>query len=69
MDPALAEEFAKVIDTLVDRLEYAWAIIANAGGGDWEKESQDWQGAAAKFRDECWNPTLDQIALTDEQES
>lgn len=36
----------------VDLIEYAWAIIANGGGGDWTKESTDWQGAAARWRDQ-----------------
>lgn len=35
-----------------DLEEFAWGIIANAGGGDWSKESEDWQAAAAKFRDQ-----------------
>jgi ABC-type transporter Mla subunit MlaD len=48
--------------SLVDALEWAWTIIANAGGGDWTKESQDWQDAAAKWRDEAWHPTLDKLA-------
>ena len=60
MDPALAEQFAMVAARLIDRLDYAWTIIANAGGGDWTKETQDWQQAAAKWRDECWNRTLDE---------
>ena len=33
-------------------IEYAWTILADAGGGDWEKETPDWKGAAAKWRDE-----------------
>lgn len=33
-------------------LEYAWGIIANAGEGNWEKESKTWQEAAAKWRDQ-----------------
>lgn len=32
-------------------LERAWDIIANAGGGDWTKESEGWQKAAAEWRD------------------
>lgn len=35
-----------------DLIERAWAIIANAGGGDWAKESADWQQAAAAWREE-----------------
>ncbi len=33
-----------------DCAEYGWTVIANASGGNWEKESKDWQEAAAKFR-------------------
>ena len=33
-------------------LKEAWGIIANAGGGNWGRESKEWQEAAAKFRDE-----------------
>ncbi len=29
----------------------AWAIIANAGGGDWSTQSADWQAAAKRWRD------------------
>ena len=32
-------------------LEAAWGVIANAGGGDWEKETKEWQEAAARWRD------------------
>ena len=34
-----------------DLVEYAWGIIANAGGGDWTTQTDDWQKAAAKWRD------------------
>ena len=40
-----------------DLLEWAWAVIANASGGDWTKESPEWQAAAAKWRD-SWLKTL-----------
>lgn len=40
------------IASLADELEMAWVIIANAGGGNWDLESKDWQDAAAKWRDE-----------------
>ena len=39
-----------VSDTADDLLHWAWTIIANAGGGDWEKESDEWQSAVVKFR-------------------
>lgn len=35
----------------LDALELAWGIIANASGGDWTKESPEWQAAAARWRD------------------
>lgn len=34
-----------------DLLEFAWSIIANAGGANWEKERPDWTEAAVRFRD------------------
>lgn len=40
-----------------DLLELAWGIIANAGGGDWERESKEWQDAASKWRD-CYHGSL-----------
>lgn len=33
-------------------MELAWGIIANAGGGDWSKESPEWQDAAQRWRDQ-----------------
>ena len=36
---------------LYDLLEVAWGLIANAGGGDWTKETPEWQDAAARWRD------------------
>lgn len=37
-----------------NHLELAWVIIANAGGGDWERESPEWEEAAAKWRDKYY---------------
>jgi hypothetical protein len=31
--------------------ESAWVVIANAGGGDWTTQTQEWQDAAARWRD------------------
>ena len=36
----------------IDLLEQAWGIIANAGGGNWERESKEWQEAASAWRDQ-----------------
>jgi len=49
VDPEVGEVAAAEFDKLLDRLELAWNIIANAGGGNWLKETADWQEAAA-----CW---------------
>lgn len=35
-----------------DLAEVAWGIIANAGGGDWERETKEWRTAAVRWRDE-----------------
>ena len=42
----------EVITELMDVTEWAWTIIANAGGGDWDRESTEWQEAAKKWRNE-----------------
>lgn len=38
-------------------LDFAWGIIANAGGGDWNNETCEWREAAVKWRDQ-WEATL-----------
>jgi hypothetical protein len=35
----------------------AWCVIANVSNGDWTKQSQEWQDAAARWRDQ-WHATL-----------
>jgi len=35
-----------------DLLHWAWSIICNAGGGNWETQTPEWQAAAASFRDD-----------------
>lgn len=37
-------------DDTAGLLDEAWGIIANAGGGDWTKESEEWQRAAERWR-------------------
>lgn len=39
-----------------DLLDLAWGVIANVGGGDWSKESDDWRGAAESWRDAFFAP-------------
>lgn len=43
---------------MLDALEMAWGVIANAGGGDWETQSVEWQEVAARWRDEHWHKIL-----------
>ena len=32
-------------------LELAWGIIANVSGGNWDIQTDEWQNAAARWRD------------------
>ena len=66
MDVALATEFAKCVEKLLDSMEVAWGLIANAYGGDWDTASPKWKAAAKRWRDEHWHGTLDCGANTDE---
>lgn len=34
-----------------DPIQEAWTIIANASGGDWHKQSDEWSLEAARWRD------------------
>ncbi len=36
---------------LDDLLVSAWGLIANSNGGDWDKATPEWQGAAERWRD------------------
>ena len=52
--PADLRRIADKVDqdpALRDAIEMAWGIIANAGGGDWTRETAEWQEAAARWRD------------------
>ena len=46
---------------MTDLLELAWGVIANAGGGDWDKESKEWQNAAVRWRD-CYFASLPKVS-------
>jgi hypothetical protein len=39
------------VEELEEVAELAWGIIANAGWGEWTRESGEWQEAAARWRD------------------
>lgn len=34
-----------------DAAEMLWVILANVSGGDWDKQSDEWQEAAQRWRD------------------
>lgn len=38
-------------DNIANAAEMLWAVLANVSGGDWTKQTQEWQDAAAKWRD------------------
>lgn len=37
--------------TMADAAEMLWVVLANVSGGDWTKQSEEWQEAAARWRD------------------
>jgi len=47
-----AEAIASTVERLDDLLVTAWGIIANASGGNWDKESPEWVGAARRWHDD-----------------
>ena len=51
----------------LDIYERAFGIIANASNGDWSKESEEWQEAAAEFRKD-YHHALDKHSWETERE-
>jgi len=51
MDTRLAKAFAERLESMLDDMDTAWGLIANAYGGDWDKAGNDWRQAAGRFRD------------------
>lgn len=45
--------------------EMLWTVVANASGGDWSQQSEVWQEAAARWRDNFWN-TLKEVGIVNE---
>lgn len=56
VDTSIADRFADILKHECDQreglIEMAWAIIANAGEGNWHKEHPDWRVAAERWHDE-----------------
>lgn len=40
------------MDKDMDLLEFAWGVIANVSGSNWDKQSPEWQDAAKRWRDQ-----------------
>jgi hypothetical protein len=36
---------------MADAAEMLWIVLANVSGGDWTQQSEEWQKAAARWRD------------------
>lgn len=45
-------ELHAAIAELEHTIDLAWGLVANAGDGDWTRESDQWREAAARWRDE-----------------
>jgi hypothetical protein len=37
--------------SVADAAEMLWVVLANVSGGDWTKQTPEWQEAAARWRD------------------
>lgn len=42
---------APISQPMADAAEMLWVVLANVSGGDWTKQSKDWQEVAARWRD------------------
>lgn len=51
----LKQEHARGVKRWMVLCEFGWGVIANAGGGNWEKEGKEWKGAAIRWRDEYFS--------------
>ena len=58
MDSEMAIAVSRIISPLLDTIETAWGIIANANGGDWEELGPEWKAAAERWRDNEWHQIL-----------
>jgi hypothetical protein len=51
MGKAKRKRVNKKVRECDELLHWAWTVIANAHGGDWEAETPEWQDAARTWRD------------------
>jgi hypothetical protein len=48
-----------------DAAEMLWVVLANVSGGDWSKQTPEWQEAAARWRDNYFAALTGTSALAD----
>ncbi len=66
LDHSLADQWQAKVEALekeraassLDAMEEAWGLIANAWRGNWDEAPQDWQDAAARWRDTRWHVAI-----------
>ena len=51
------------IEKMADAAEMLWTVVANVDGGDWSKQNDMWQKAAARWRDNYFK-ALNECNLT-----
>ena len=54
-EEAPAMSFKSEGDSLLDAAEMLWICLANVSGGDWTKQSEEWQTAVKRWRDNYFN--------------
>ena len=45
------EKLVEADNGMQDAAEMLWVVLANVSGGDWAKQNDEWQKAAARWRD------------------
>lgn len=54
--------------TMSDAAEMLWVVLANVSGGDWTKQTPDWQEAAARWRDSYFEALKSRAVEGDDDE-
>jgi hypothetical protein len=50
-DAGTQDDGAGAGNSMADAAEMLWVVLANVSGGDWNRQSPEWQEAAARWRD------------------
>lgn len=67
-DSDRAKAIAEEVVSRLGGIDWAWTIIANAFGGNWDQAPADWREAAERWRDEFYHPLLSSGSSTHAQE-